>query len=93
MGRVEFSRPWPPLQTPRLCPHGGQKGRAGGDEVSYVLAMPCCRRCSNVDWGGGGAEGASAIGSEELPPTAPTTACGGGGRARSMSATDLVAFG
>ena len=38
-------------------------------------------------------EGASAIGSEELPPTASTAVCGGGGRARSISATDLVAFG
>ena len=54
MGRVEFRRPWPPLQAPRLCPHGGQEGRAGGDYVYSMLALLC--------WDGGGAEGASAIG-------------------------------
>ena len=58
-----------------------------------MLALPCCRRCYSVDWDGGGAEGDSATGSEELPPTASTAACWGGGRERSMSATDLVAFG
>ena len=58
-----------------------------------MLVLPCCRRCGSVDWDGGGVEGAPGIGSEELPPTASTAACGGGGRARSMSATDLVAFG
>ena len=58
-----------------------------------MLALPCCRCCSSVDWDGGGAEGASATGSEKLPPTASTAACGEGGRERSMSTTDLVAFG
>ena len=59
-----------------------------------MLALPCCRRGGSVDWDGGGAEGASAIGSEELPPAALAAACGeGGGHARSMSATDPVAFG
>ena len=34
-----------------------------------MLVLPCCRRCcGSVDWDGGGAEGASAIGSEEPPP-------------------------
>ena len=31
VGRFQFRRPWPPLQVPRLCPHGGQEGRAGRD--------------------------------------------------------------
>ena len=44
-----------------------------------MLALPCCRRSGNVDWDGGSAEGASATGSEEFPPTASTAACGGGG--------------
>ena len=44
-----------------------------------MLALPCCRRCGSVDWDGGGAEGTSAIGSEELPPAASTAACGGEG--------------
>ena len=40
MGRVEFKRPWPTLQAHRLCPHGGQEGRAGG-----IRSLPCwpCR--------------------------------------------------
>ena len=33
-----------------------------------MLALLCCLRCGSVDWGGEGAEGASATGSEELPP-------------------------
>ena len=57
MGRVEFSRPSPPLQASRLCPHGG-----GAAEV----------------WDGEGAQGASAIGSEELPPVTSAAAGGGG---------------
>ena len=95
MGRVEFRRPWPPLQAPRLCLHGGKEGQAGGDSVSSVLALPCCRRGGSEHWDGEGAEGASAVGSEELPPAAPAAACdgGGGGHAQSMSTTDLVAFG
>ena len=46
-------------------------------------------------WTGmGEAPKASTIGSEGLPPAASTAACGAGvGRARNMSATDLVAFG
>ena len=56
-----------------------------------MLALPCCRRCGSVDWGGEGAEGASATGSEE--PLLTASAAVRGGRARSMSATDLVAFG
>ena len=56
-----------------------------------MLALPCCRGRGSVDWGGKGAEGASATGSEE-PPLAASAAARGG-RARSMSATDLVAFG
>ena len=74
MGRVEFRQPWPPLQAPRLCPHDGQDGRAGGDYVSSELALPCCRCGGSVDWDGEGAEGASAIGSEELPPAASAAA-------------------
>ena len=36
-----------------------------------MLALLCCRRGGSVDWDGDGAEGASAIGSEEeTPPTA-----------------------
>ena len=58
-----------------------------------MLALPCRRRCGSVDWDGGGAEGASATGSEELPLTVSPAACGGGGGERSMPATDLVAFG
>ena len=58
-----------------------------------MLALPCCRRYSGVDWDGGGAEGTSATGSEEVPPTASTVVCGGGRGVRSMSATYLVAFG
>ena len=47
--------------------------------MSSVLALPCCRRGSSVDWDGGGAEGAPAIGSEEeAPPIASLAACGGG---------------
>ena len=58
-------------------------------------ALPCCRRGSNVDWDGDGAEGASATGSEEeeAPPAAPSVARGGGGCALGMSAADLVALG
>ena len=56
-----------------------------------MLALPCCRRCGSVDLGGEGVEGASATGSEEPLPAA--SAAARGGRARSMSATDLVAFG
>ena len=33
-----------------------------------MLALPCCRRGGGVDWDGEGSEGASATGSEELPP-------------------------
>ena len=60
-----------------------------------MLALPCCRRGGSVDWDGDGAEGASATGSEEeeAPPAAPSVARGGGGCARSMSATDPVALG
>ena len=59
-----------------------------------MLALPCCRRGDSVDWDGGGAEGAPAIGSEEeAPPIASLAARWGGGGMRSMSATDLVAFG
>ena len=36
--------------------------------VATAVFRPCCRRCGSVDWGGEGAEGASATGSEELPP-------------------------
>ena len=95
MGRVEFRRPCPPLRAPRTSLHGGQEGRAGGDEVSPVLALPCCRRGGSVDWDGDAAGGASATGSEggEAPSAGPPAACGGGGRARSMSATVLVALG
>ena len=74
MGRVEFRRPWPPLQAPRLCPLGGQEGRAGGDQVSSVLALPCYRRGGSVDADGEGAGGASATGLEELPAAAPVAA-------------------
>ena len=43
-----------------------------------MLALPCCRRCcGSLDWYGGGAEGASAIGSEEPPLTALAAVCGG----------------
>ena len=43
-----------------------------------MLALPCCRRGGRVDWDGGGAEGASATGSEEeeAPPAAPSVARG-----------------
>ena len=58
-----------------------------------MLALPCCRRCGSLDRDGGGAEGASATGSQEVPPAASTVACGGGRGMRSMSATGLVAFG
>ena len=47
-----------------------------------MLALPRCRRCSSVDWGGEGAEGASATGSEEPPPPPPmASAAAQGGRA------------
>ena len=59
-----------------------------------MLALPCCRRGGSVDWDGDGAGGAPATGlEEEAPPTASPDALGGGGGARSMSATDPVAFG
>ena len=58
-----------------------------------MLALPCCHRGDSVDWGGEGTEGASATGSEELPPAASAAAQGGRGRKQSISATDLVAFG
>ena len=60
-----------------------------------MLALPCCRCGGSVDWDGDGAEGASGTGSEEgeAPPNAPSVARGGGGGARSTSATDLVALG
>ena len=46
-----------------------------------MLALPCCRRCcGSVDWDGGGAEGASAIGSDEPPLTVSTAVYGGGSR-------------
>ena len=57
-----------------------------------MLALPCCRRGDGVDGGGKDTKGASATGSEELPPAASAAARGGGERMRSMSATDLVAF-
>ena len=77
-----------------MCLHGGQEGHAGWHSVSSVLALPCCPPGGNVDWDGGGAEGAPAIASEEeAPPIASLAARGGGGGMRSMSATDLVAFG
>ena len=44
-----------------------------------MLALPCCRRGGSVDCGGEGAEGASATGSEELPPAVSAAARGGGG--------------
>ena len=81
MGRVDFRRPWPPLQAPRTCLHGSREGRARGDEVSSVLALPCCRCCGSVGWGGEGAEGASATGSEE-PSLASPAATGAGGARR-----------
>ena len=31
VGRVEFRRPCPPLQAPRLRLHGSQEGHARGD--------------------------------------------------------------
>ena len=82
MGRVEFRRPCPPLQAPRLSLLGGQEGRAGGDYVSSVLALPCCRRGGSVDWDGDAAGGASAIGSEGGGGArcAVRGLCGGGGR-------------
>ena len=46
-----------------------------------MLALPCCCRGSSVDWGGEGAEGASAGGLEELPPAASAAARGRGGGA------------
>ena len=39
-----------------------------------MLALLCCRRGGSEDWDGEGAEGASAIESEELPPAAPVAA-------------------
>ena len=44
-----------------------------------MLALPCCRRGGSVDWDGEGAEGASATGSEELPPAASAATRGEGG--------------
>ena len=44
-----------------------------------MLALPCCRRGGSVDWDGGGVEGASATGSEELPPRGAGRSVGGGG--------------
>ena len=60
-----------------------------------MLAVPCCRRGGRVDWDGDAAAGASATGLEEgeAPSAAPLAAFRGGGRARSMSATVLVALG
>ena len=46
-----------------------------------MLALPCCRCCGSVDWGGEGAEGASATGSEE-PSLASPAATGAGGARR-----------
>ena len=70
MGRVEFRRPYPPLQAPRLCPHSNQEGCKGGDSVSSVLALLCCCCCGSdsEDCAGGGAEGVSASGSDGFPP-------------------------
>ena len=87
MGRVEFRRPWPPLQAPRLCLHGGQEGRAGG--TRSLPCLPYRAAAAAAVWTGvAGAEGAS---QEELPPPAASAAARGG-RARSMSATNPVAF-
>ena len=49
-----------------------------------MLALPCCRRGGSLNRGGEGAQGASATGSEELPPAASIAArgAGGGGGAR-----------
>ena len=60
-----------------------------------MLALPCCHRCGCVDCGGKGAEGASATGSEgpSLTSSVAVRGRGGGGAARNMSATDLVAVG
>ena len=44
-----------------------------------MVALPWCRRRGSVDGDGGGVEGASAIGSEELLPIVSTAASGGGG--------------
>ena len=82
VGWVEFRRPWPPLQAPRLCLHGSEEGRARGDKVSSVLALPCCRRNGSVDWGGEGGEGASANGLEDPPLAVPAATRGGGGGVR-----------
>ena len=56
-----------------------------------MLVLPCCRRGGSVDGDGGGAEGTSA--SESKEPHLAALAAARGGRTRSMSATDLVAFG
>ena len=43
MGPVAFTCPCPPLQAPRLCPHGSQEGR-GSHVITFELALSCTRR-------------------------------------------------
>ena len=82
MGRVEFRRPCPPLQAPRL--HGSQEGRTRGDYVSSLLALPCRCRCGSVDCGVEGAGGAFTAGSGQpsLASSAAEREQGGGGGRR-----------
>ena len=77
---------------PRLCLHSSQEGRAGGDYVSSVLALPYCRcyRCGNdAEDGNGGGEGASADGSDSPPP--PRVCRHWRGAARNIAGTVLGA--
>ena len=85
MGRVEFSRPCPPLHAPRPCLHSSHEGRARGNSVSSVLALPCCRHCGSVECDG---KGAGPLG-QKPPPSCLRTR----GATWNMSATDLVAIG
>ena len=58
-----------------------------------MVALPCSRRGGSVDWGGEDIEGVFPTGAVELPPIALAAARRGGGRTRSMSPCDGVAFG
>ena len=86
MGQIEFRRPCPPLQAPRLFLHSNQEGH----EVSSVLALPCFRHCGSVGYDGEGAKGTPTTQSIGYPLVSMDTVRGA---ARTMSATGPVAGG
>ena len=84
MGRVEFKRPWPPLQAPACV-----RTAARRDEPEGTRSLPCwpCRAAAVAVVGTRMEKALRA-----RPPLGQRIWWGRGGRARSMSATDLVAF-